>query len=125
MKYPPITDPLPDDINPGIVRNVQWLRSHGFMTCDSGDGATHMAECDRTYPYVCAKVAPGDLIDRVNTLVDLLRSIGQEVVPLSRAFNEEGGVDAPCIQASYDPADGVAIIDFMGVSDAILPADLP
>lgn len=28
---------LPNDINPGIIRTVQWLRYHGFATCDIGD----------------------------------------------------------------------------------------
>ena len=43
---------LPGDINPGIRRTVEWLNAHGFRTTDSGDGVTHMAECDRGYAYV-------------------------------------------------------------------------
>lgn len=37
------------NLNPGIARTVQWLNSQGFMTTDSGDGATHDHECDRDH----------------------------------------------------------------------------
>lgn len=116
---------LPNDINPGIVRTVQWLRSHGFETCDSGDGVTHIAECDRSHPYVVMKVAPKDMVSRADELVTLLNRAGLAVVSVTYGFNEDGDSLAPCIQASYDPMDGISLIDLMGVCDRDLPLDLP
>ena len=116
---------LPSDINPGIIRTVQWLRSHGFETCDSGDGVTHMAECDRPYPYVSIRVAPEGMVARTIALKELLAKARIVVVPQAWAFDQGGLPNAPFIQATYDPADGIAIIDLRGVSDARLPAVLP
>jgi len=123
MSHP--SDPLPDDINPGILRTVQWLRSHGYETCDSGDGVTHLAKCDRDHPYVVMRVAADVLAKRADELVALLNRAGLKVVSVTYGFDEDGGSLAPCIQASYDPVDGIALIDLMGVSDALLPANLP
>lgn len=112
---------LPNDINPGILRTVLWLRSHGFATCDSGDGVTHIAECDRMYPYVTIRVAPEHMVAR--TLVRLLDRVGVRLQSQAQAFNADGWSLAPCIQATFDPGDGIALIDLMGVSDAHLPPD--
>lgn len=119
---------LPSDINPGILRTVQWLRERGFETCDSGDGETHMAACDRPYPYVSMKVAPGNLIHRTMFLQKLLglkgitlKSQGEAFIPL-----DAGGALLPCVQATFDPGDDTAIIDLMGVKDSdLFPSDSP
>lgn len=115
---------LPNDINPGIIRTVQWLRSHGFETCDSGDGDTHLHTCDRDYPYVAMRVDPKDMVTQANELVFLLNRAGLAVVPMAYGFNEDGDSLAPCLQATYDPMDGIAILDLMGVCDDDLPATL-
>lgn len=120
----PVSDPL-NDLNPGIRRTVLWLRSHGFATCDSGDGKTHDYSCDRNHPYVVMRVAPDDMVPRTLDLVKLLGMVGLEVVSVGHGFNSDGDSLAPCIQASYDPANGIALIDLMGVCDSDLPDTLP
>lgn len=117
-------DTLPNDINTGIRRTVLFLRYHGFATCDSGDGETHLHTCDRDHPYVVMKVAPEELVSRARDLVKLLNRAGLAVVPMAMGFNEDGDSLAPCIQASFDPADGTAILDLMGVCDDDLPDTL-
>ena len=117
-------DALPDDINPGIARTVQWLRAHGFATCDSGDGATHAHACDRDHAYVVMRVDGLAIITESLRLCALLRAVSIEVVPQALAF-DDGGLIAPCVQSSYDPADGIALIDMMGVRDSMLPEVLP
>ena len=112
---------LPTDINPGISRTVVWLRSHGYETCDSGDGETHEHGCDRDYPYVVSKVDPEHLVERTRHLVLLLAHMGIRVIPIGEAFDEDGWNSVPCIQASFDPGDGTAMIDLMGVCDRMLP----
>lgn len=126
MKYEPISDDdLPKDLNPGIVRTVRWLRSHGHLTCDSGDGETQAYECDRPYAYVTIRVDPEDMVARTHALKGLIESTGKRVVPQRWAYDQGGNIIAPCIQASYDPGDRIAIIDLMGFSDKNLPANLP
>ena len=112
---------LPPDLNPGIVRTVRWLRFHGFKTCDSGDGGTHLAECDRPYAYVSMRTTPSAMYSETESLKELLVSIGFSPLPISHAFDPEGTLRAPCIQLTYDPVDGIAVIDLMGVCDALLP----
>ena len=104
-----------DGLNPGIRRLVVWLRANGFDTCDSGDGQTHDHACDRSYPYVTILVPKWELVAQADRLNRLLVEVG---VPI-RSISEErmGGA----IQASYDPADGSAVIDLTGVSDKDLP----
>lgn len=127
MSREPLAHPdaaLPGDINPGIVRTVKWLRSHGFATCDSGDGVTHAHSCDRDHAYVVIRAEGLALITESLRLCAMLRAVAIEVVPQAQAF-DDGGLIAPCVQASYDPADGIALIDLMGVCDSMLPEVLP
>lgn len=107
-----MTDDLPDDINPGIRKTVEWLREQGFDTCDSGDGATHMAECDRDHPYVVMTVEPSRLIEETHRLRAALETLGLEVVNMGPDPN-----DGVSIQASYDPVTAIGCIDLMGLRD--------
>ena len=101
-------------INPGVVRLVTLLNENGFVTCDSGDGATHAAECDREYPYACMVVDDANtLVSESLRLVEVMRRYGVEV-------QQQDDGDAPCIQASFDPITKTAIIDLMNVTDAML-----
>lgn len=92
--------PLPDNINPGILRTVQWLRSHGFDTVDSGDGKTHLYECDLPVPYVHMKVAAETMVAECRRLERLLAAEWIAAQPM----NPDNSV--PCIQCSWDVADG-------------------
>lgn len=104
-------------LNPGIVNTVAWLQSKGLQTVDSGDGKTHDFECDRDHAYVVMVVKPADLAAEADRLMALLRLAGIEV----KAHGPEGTTH-PAISASYDPGNGVAILDLMYVDDAILAA---
>lgn len=109
-------------LNPDIVRTVDLLRKHGFETTDSGDGKTHDFECDISNAYVHIVVEPASaLTDRADDLLRLLTpyglSFGQE------AFNENGEMAGPYIEAHYSPADGLATISVFNVDDARLFGD--
>ena len=115
---------LPDDLNPGIRRTVQWLNDGSFQTCDSGDGKTHEHACDRDYPYVVIRCDPMYLVGEADRLRRSLREIGISLKAQGHALNESGKLFCACIQASYDPVDRMALIDLMGVDDAMLSAAL-
>lgn len=104
-------------INPGITHLVSTINKLGFVTCDSGDGETHDFPCDRAYPYVVITVKPENLITETQRLVAELKELGITVVPQGTAFAESECPVHPCIQASYDPLDGFAFIDLMGLCD--------
>lgn len=104
------------DINPGIRGTVAWLNANGFKTCDSGDGKTHDFECDRDTAYVVVQVPASLLVtesDRLYTILTrkLIRvgEIGPEPVD-----------EMVMIQSTYDPANGLAFIDVIGLSDVML-----
>jgi hypothetical protein len=101
---------IPADINPGIRKTVEWLRSHGFNTCDSGDGETHDHECDLPVPYVHMLVDdPDTLTSEANRLVGLLKKQGVEIVP------EDGTGLARVVHAAYDAGNQVATISLFNV----------
>lgn len=101
-------------IAPNIRRVVKMLRSGGFETTDSGDGVTNVAagmECAVDFPMVAIKPAGALEIEATRLLV-FLREHGLVIEPQ--------GHDAPCIQASFDPVDGSAVILLIGVHDEML-----
>jgi len=101
-------------INPGVARLVEWLNDNGFPTCDSGDGETHDYACDREGAYVSIDVVPGHIARVADRLLAELTSVGVVITPQPEA----GG---KFIQATYDPANRIAIIDLVGVTDADIP----
>lgn len=105
-------------LNPGIRRTVCWLRSLGFNTCDSGDGQTHEHDCDRGYPYVSMRGDPRDA-DRLRRV---LMQAGIPVLSATEAWGEGGDQPAGVhISYTYDPADGVGVVDLGGLRDDMLP----
>jgi hypothetical protein len=108
-------EPLDDDINPGIIKTVLWLREHGFNTVNSGDGKTHLCECDADYPYVTILAKPSFMYSETQRLYELLRSIGIE----TGYMNEDGSGLA--IECNYNPAwNHDAAISLIGVTDEML-----
>lgn len=106
-----------EDLNPGIRRTVAWLRAKGFRTTDSGDGVTHSFECDRDEAYCSIAVEPARLVSEAARLCLLLEDAGVAVHPM-------GPEALVTIQATYDPADGSAFIDLVGLDDGLLPVGL-
>lgn len=100
-------------MNPGIVKIVELLNQSGFTTVDSGDGETHDFECDREYAYVAISTEPEKLVSETIRLRALMVKCGIEI----EAMNND---EKPCIQASFDPANGLALIDLQYVSDKLL-----
>jgi len=108
----------PDTLNPGVRRLVMWLRAQGFDTVDSGDGKTHQHTCDRGHPYVSIQVNnPEDLVRESMRLTALLREVGVNVEPVCLE------PDVVSIQATYDPADEIGVIDLIGLTDEKLPIE--
>ena len=106
-----------DELNPNIREVVRYLRSCDFETCDSGDGSNFQngMEGAYEYPMVAISVAPVELISKALTLVKVLYDVGIDILPIGA---EESLT--PCIQATFDPADGCAIITLMNVTDNML-----
>lgn len=107
---------LPADINPGIRKIVSHLRRFGFNTTDSGDGETHLYECDRDYGYVVIRVEPEALITEARRLQQILREIGI----CTGCIVPEGVASPPTIQANYSPDDGLALLDLSFVHDRLI-----
>lgn len=104
-----LTEEVRKSLNPGIVKTVEWLNSHGFETCDSGDGETHDFACDLQIPYVHMKVEPSKLVSECQRLQALLLGIGIELEPC----NAEG--NSRYMQGSYDPLTNSADISLFCV----------
>lgn len=106
-----------DTIDPGIRRTVAWLRSENFVTTDSGDGRTKIANGDAEalpYPHVAMTSHPTYIAMGAAHLRERLKEMGVIIKPMSNDENE------PCIQATIDPANMTGIIMLMGVDDALL-----
>lgn len=104
-----------NELNPGIKKLVKILNENGFKTTDSGDGKTHDFGCDRSNAYVCIEVQGlRRSEDEAVRLMDFMRfKCDIDIYPI--------GIDgAPCIQATYDPANGTAFIELMHVDDSML-----
>ena len=107
--------PIP--LNPGIVRTVALLREHGFETTDSGDGETHAAECDQMTGYVAIATTPDKVISTAGAVAKCLHDHGVTIVPMGPSTEEQGGA---CVQATYDVANGSAMILVEGIHDRML-----
>lgn len=96
------------EIDPGVRRLVAFLNEHGFETTDSGDGVSKPADRrELDFPHVFMSTRPVDLIDEASRLFSLLDQNGLTA-------------DPGTIEASYDVADGSAIIALYSVDDAML-----
>lgn len=118
----PIEDIDYSKLDSGIRDTVRWLRSAGFDTCDSGDGATKQPDPDwgvRPCPHVIIDVHPHELVDECGRLSRLLGSIG--IPTLSASLQNP---DGPIIQGVYQYAEGMAFIELVNVHDEMLPQEL-
>lgn len=112
--------PLAEDeiaaLDPGIRRTVVWLREHGFETSDSGDGISKLAAGDSEaleVPHVVMEVHKHDLIEEADRLTRILSE--ERSIEVAQTSAQPGA--APEIQASYDPANEIAIIVLLGLDD--------
>lgn len=106
---------MTDDLNyaeldPGVRKLVRLLRAQGFRTCDSGDGVSKPPEWEGvlTVAHVFMETGPEDMVSEANLLFTVLESVLH--VPITPGM----------IQASFDPADGSAVLAVMGVNDAMI-----
>ena len=111
-----------EELDPGIRKTVLWLRSLGYETTDSGDGKTKPTggdECALTFPHVVIRVRPYQLQPVADGLMEMLRfHHGVEVTPMTPEAS--ASAPTPTIEASYNPADGIAIVMLYGVDDSML-----
>lgn len=106
-------------MNYGIRRTVELLKSHGFVTTDSGDGTANAVESIEEgieFPHVFMVVNPDDLVKETERLYALMASNGVRIEPMS------DDPDMPAIEGSYDPCDEAAVISLFGVHDSLLSA---
>lgn len=109
-------------IDPGIRQVVKFLRDQcGLNTTDSGDGTSKpMGEdsCALPFPNVFAVVEdPDRLIKACRKVATLLWEQGVRVVPTP----EHMGTIEPgtaIVECSFNVADGVAILQVLGLNDA-------
>lgn len=98
-------EPPWDDLDPGIRDTVRWCWDNGFEPTDSGDGSkAAWMEGALDVPHVFMQCIPDDLIDESRRLWRLATDVG-----LVKANDE-----APMVEASYSPDDGVAILTLYG-----------
>jgi len=108
-----MSDLNPNELSPGIRRTVMMLRKAGFKTTDSGDGKSNEGMgCEMDTPNVHMVCDPPELILVTDELHRLLALHG-----LDTGSDPEVG---PFIQATYNPADGVAVVSLFGVDDDAL-----
>jgi len=106
------TEPPWAEIDAGIRETVRALWRAGFTPTDSGDGCKVGMDCSLDVPHVFLRCEPGQLVAESSRLQALVTSWG---LPAA------GADGAPLVQASYAPADGVAVLMLCGVSDEMLP----
>jgi hypothetical protein len=96
-------------LDPGIRQTVKWLQDNGFVTTDSGDGVSK-TEAIATgealgFPHVFMMCSPDTLFVEAHRLYDLLRG---------------KNLTSPQVEASYSPADGIALLLLTGLDDTLL-----
>lgn len=103
------------ELDPGIRETVRQLRDWGFDTTDSGDGHTKLAAGwspteALDIPHVIMSIdSLAEIAGHADELRSKLLAIGIEVKPV--------GEGVPHIQASYDPANGIASMALFGLDD--------
>jgi len=108
-----MSDLNPDTLSPGIRRTVVMLDKEGFHTTDSGDGTSNAGMgCEIAIPNVHMTCESGQLCSVADALHSLLGKYGVDT-------NSDPEV-GPVIQATYNPADGFAIVSLFGVDDEML-----
>jgi len=100
------------ELDAGIRETVRALWRAGFAPTDSGDGRKVGMACALDVPHVFLRCDPALLVAESSRLHELVTSWGLAAV-------DAAGV--PTIQASYAPADGVAVLMLCGVCDDMLP----
>lgn len=104
------------------MRIVALLQEAGFTVTYNGDGVTpDPSPYARPYPFVSVHVYPTTMLSEALRLMAFVQTLGVKVVPLSAAFNTIRVVVGVCIHLMYDPADGLAGLDLIGLHDGLLP----
>lgn len=100
-----MTAPPWADLDPGILGTVRLLWDAGFVTTDSGDGSkAGQMGCAIAVPHVFMRCEPAVLVAEARRLAYFASSHGLVAA--------EGA--GPAVQATYSPADGVAVIMLFG-----------
>lgn len=114
-------DVTPADLDPGIRETVMRLTEAGFLTTDSGDGDPALGGTPRPWEKVIPHghvimVVPdrSALVAEADRLVQVLEVMGLTVAPMGPNEPPFGTVQ---VEASYHPADGVAVLMVQHVLD--------
>lgn len=111
-----------DQLDAGVRETVRLLRLAGFETVDSGDGAASMGGTPRPWPkmdegHVVVKAEPGEVVVLTDRLARYLADYGLRPSGLPPEGYPGLEADEVVIEASYNPAEGVAIIIVSHVLD--------
>jgi hypothetical protein len=101
----------PDEIQPTMRKTVAWLQELGYDTVDSGDGVLNVKagmEGALDFPHVAMVIDAGKIVEEAQRLLKALIATGIQ-----------GGK----VEANYDPADGLAIMTLMDVTDRSFPGE--
>ncbi len=110
VELAPLTPEAIAELSPGIRGAVLWLRSHGFDTCDSGDGSNAAAgmECAVDYPMIAIRATRETLLDEADRCAALLQARGIPTVTGGGSCSEL--TDSVQVEASYVPGQSSVII---------------
>lgn len=94
-----------DALDPGIRSVVRFLDINGFRTTDSGDGVSKAGTGQdfEPVPHVHMVVPPERMRVEADRLLSALLTL--DITP-----------DGMSIQATYDPAEGTAVLSLYGVT---------
>lgn len=113
-----------ESLDPDVRDVVRMLQGQGFNTTDSGDGIAKFDADGIELPdweggtsgagvaHVVVVVEPADLAAEADRMADIIRAAGVVLDPLGPEL------DTAAIQASYDPANHIAVIILSGVRNA-------
>lgn len=107
-----------EKLDPGIRRTVRWLRSLGYETCDSGDGVTKLA----MFNSPAEAFEQGGILNVPHVFIwSTPETMIADARRLLAVIEETFGYPVGIVEATFNPADGEAIISVRSIGDSNLP----
>lgn len=101
-----------ESLCPAVKDLVIWLNGMGYKTVDSGDGSNaEFMEGAMECPMVAIQVEALDLVERSNSLYELLKDHGVPFHPPECCCDNK-----PDVQGTYKPDDGQAVVLLLNIT---------